>query len=268
MTEAGGTDTPSTDPVVVFAVRRAPMAVDVGLDVAATVTRLGAAVVATGAQLGRPLAGLVLRPPLISRRYWPQTKLLEMAERGREIRVRRDEQAKAVLNYLVPVVLEAVLNRVDLTQLVLDRVEITSLVDSVDVDAIAARLDLDAIVDRVPIDRVVSRVDVDGIVASVDIDPIVARVDVDAIAAKIDLDAIVARLDIVGIAREVIDEIDLPEIIRESSGSMASETVVGVRMRGIEADERISRIVDRVILRRHGRDAVVAERGPDSDGER
>ena len=122
-------------------------------------------------------------------------------------------------------------------------------------------LDLDAIVDRVPIDRVVARVDVDGIVASVDLDPIVARVDVDAIAAKIDLDAIVARLDIVGIAREVIDEIDLPEIIRESSGSMASETVVGVRMRGIEADERISRIVDRVILRRHGRDASVASGG-------
>ena len=265
VTEVGGAEPPSTEPVLVFGMRRAPLALDVGLDVAATVTRLGAAVIATGAQLGRPLAGFVLRPPLVSRRYWPQTQLFAMAERGKEIRDRGDQQAKAVVSYLVPVVLEAVLNRIDLTQLVLDRVEIERLVDSVDADAIAAKLDLDAIVDRVPIDRVVARVDVDGIVASVDVDPIVARVDVDAIAAKIDLDAIVARLDIVGIAREVIEEIDLPEIIRESSGAMASETVVGVRMRGIEADERISRIVDRVIMRRHGRNALVVEQGSDTD---
>ena len=41
------------------------------------------------------------------------------------------------------------------------------------------------------------------------------------------------------IAREVVYEIDLPEIIRESTGIVTSEAVVGVRMQGIQADERV-----------------------------
>ncbi len=221
---------------------------DVGVEAAARLTRGLASVARTGLHFGVPVAAVVLRPPAVPRKYWPQTYLLAMADRGRKIREHSEAQTRDQLSVLVPLVVDAVLDRIDLTQLVLDRVRVGTIVESVDIDAIAASLDLDSLI------------------ASVDIEAITARVDIDAIASRLDLDAIVDRLDILAIAREVIDGIDLPEIIRESSGAMASETVVGVRMRGIEADERISRIVDRVMLRRHGRDAAAAERGTEPSG--
>jgi hypothetical protein len=97
---------------------------------------------------------------------------------------------------------------------------------------------------------VLDEVDLDGVVARVDLDRIAARIDLDAIAARIDLNAIVARLDLAGLTEQVIDEVDLGELIRESSGSMASETVDALRVQGMRADHFVSRLVDRVLLRK------------------
>ena len=105
----------------------------------------------------------------------------------------------------------------------------------VDIDAIAQRIDLDAIADRIDLDR------------------IVARIDIDAIVAGVDLNAIVDRLNVVGLAEEVINEIDLPEIIRDSTGSMASQVVRDARIQSIDADEAVSRLVDRLLRRRRKR---------------
>ena len=58
-----------------------------------------------------------------------------------------------------------------------------------------------------------------------------------------------AKVDLVGLAEQVIDGVDLPELIRESTGSMASDTVRGVRMRGIEADQTVSQAMDRLFRR-------------------
>lgn len=58
-----------------------------------------------------------------------------------------------------------------------------------------------------------------------------------------------------GLVEDVLDTIDLPSIIRESSGSMASETVQGARMQAIAGDEAIARIVDRLLFRRRARAA-------------
>jgi hypothetical protein len=79
------------------------------------------------------------------------------------------------------------------------------------------------------------------------------RIDVNKLVAKVDINAILASLDLSSIARQVIDEVDLPEIIRESSGAITSESVLGVRMQSIEADERLSRVVDKILLRRGAR---------------
>jgi hypothetical protein len=84
-------------------------------------------------------------------------------------------------------------------------------------------------------------------------DVVLQRVDLNRIVAAVNIDAVIDRIDLVGIAQEVIDEIDLPEIIRESTGSMASETVRGVRMQGIAGDEALGRVVDRILLRRRER---------------
>ena len=75
------------------------------------------------------------------------------------------------------------------------------------------------------------------------------RVDVDAIAADIDIDAIVARIDLVGLANEVIDGVDLPAIIRESTSSVTADVMTDVRTQGERADDFVAGLVDRVLGR-------------------
>ena len=103
---------------------------------------------------------------------------------------------------------------------------------------------------------VLDQVDVDAVVARVDLDRIVDRIDLDAIAARIDVDAVVARVDLAGLTEQVMDEVDLGEIIRESSGTMATETVDALRVQGMRADRLLSRIVDRVLQRKDERDTT------------
>ncbi len=170
-----------------------------------------------------------------------------------------------MLDEIVPVVLAEVLARVDLTAIVKDNVDLNSVVATVDLDAAVARVDIDAIARGIDIDVILDRLDLTALVAErvnldllvsgVDLNAAVARVDIDAIAGTVDIDAIINRLDLAGIAERVINAIDLPEIIRESTGSVASETVRGARMRGIAADEALTRTVDRLLLRR-GRPAA------------
>jgi len=117
------------------------------------------------------------------------------------------------------------------------------------VNGVAARLDPDPVVLRVDVDAVASRIDLDALIARVDPDSVAKRLDVDAVVARVDLDAIVARLDLPRIALEVIAAIDLPEIVRESTGSAASEVVRGIRVESVQADDAVARIVDRLLHR-------------------
>jgi len=63
------------------------------------------------------------------------------------------------------------------------------------------------------------------------------------------VDAVLKRIDLAGLAEGVIAEVDLAEIIRQSTGSVASDTVRGVRMQGISGDEAVGRVVGRLRLR-------------------
>jgi hypothetical protein len=139
--------------------------------------------------------------------------------------------------------IEAVLDRIDLTRTVLDRVDLEVVVDrvltgmdeeglaalleKVDVNAIARRLDIEAVLDRMDLTSTVLR-----------------RVDL----VKV-VDAVLDQMDLIALANEIIEGVDLPEIIRDSTGTMASETVNGVRMQGIGADQAVGRVVDRLLLR-------------------
>jgi hypothetical protein len=63
---------------------------------------------------------------------------------------------------------------------------------------------------------------------------------------RVDLTAVVRNhVDLAGLVDEVLAEIDLPEIIRESTGSVTSDTVRGIRMQGITGDEAVERILQR-----------------------
>jgi RDD family protein len=78
---------------------------------------------------------------------------------------------------------------------------------------------------------------------NVDLDAIVEDVDLDAVVERVDIDQVLERVDLAGIARQVIDEIDLPEIVRDSSGALASEAVSAVRVRALRADDGIGRLL-------------------------
>jgi hypothetical protein len=173
---------------------------------------------------------------------------------ARGLAEQRRAQAAAVraARALVAALAAAVLEEIDLDQVVA-RVDLDRIVDRVDLNQIAARIDLDAIV---------RRIDVDAIAARIDVDAIASRVDLDAIVGRVDLDAIVARVDLPGLTEQVIDEVDLGEIIRESSSTMATETVDALRVQGMRVDGLVSRIVDRVLLRQGLRQTGPLEERP------
>jgi hypothetical protein len=77
----------------------------------------------------------------------------------------------------------------------------------------------------------------------------------DLIRENVDLDAIVADVDLAALAHQVLDAVDLPEIIRQSTGSMTSEALVGVRLQSFEADQTVDRVLGRMHLRRRTRPA-------------
>jgi hypothetical protein len=115
-----------------------------------------------------------------------------------------------------------------------------------------------ALVNRVA-RTILDRVDVTAYVLErVDLDRIVSAVDVDKVAARLDVEAVIGRVDLVGIARTVIDAIDLPGIIYDSTNTMASEGVAGIRIQGHNADEKLNRLVNRMLLRRSDGDVAVS----------
>ena len=75
------------------------------------------------------------------------------------------------------------------------------------------------------------------------------RVDIDAIVADVDIDAIIARIDLIGLADQIIDGVDLPAIIRESTGTVTAEVMTDVRTQTARADDVVAGFVDRVLGR-------------------
>jgi hypothetical protein len=238
------------------AARLTALDLTVGVAASAVGVATGAArrLTALTGPVAAPLTGLLLRPPVVAERYQPGTWLVAVAQRGADRRDPLRQEMTTLLDVLVPALAHALIRRLDLTEVVRRYVDLDVLVASVDLDGAVTRVDLDAIAGRLDIDAVIGRLDLDRIVRErVDLDGLVSTVDIDAIAARIDIDAVIDRIDLVGLAEDVIAEVDLPEIIRESTGSMASETVRGVRMQGITADEALGRAVDRFRLRRSRR---------------
>jgi hypothetical protein len=155
--------------------------------------------------------------------------------------------------------LDAIVGRIDIEAIV-KTIDLEAIVKTIDLDAIVKTVDLEAIVDRVDLDRVATRIDVDAIISRVDIDQIASGIDLDAIVARIEPDTVVARvdveavldrLDLAAIARQVLEAIDLPGILRESTGAVSSQAARVVRTEGMHADESVSRFIDRVLLRPH-----------------
>lgn len=91
------------------------------------------------------------------------------------------------------------------------------------------------------VERVLDQIDLTALVRE--------RVDIDAIVADVDIDAIINRIDLIGLSNTVIDGVDLPAIIRESTSSVTAEVMTDVRSQGERADDIVSGIVDRMLGR-------------------
>jgi hypothetical protein len=134
---------------------------------------------------------------------------------------------QAIAEVVRRVDVEPVLDRLDLTAIVLTRVdldavvraavaqideeEIATLAGKVDVDAVATRLDIDAVIDRMDLTGIVlRRVDLMQVVEAV-----LDRMDLTAVVLeRVDLvkvaDAVLDQLDLIALANEIIDGVDLP----------------------------------------------------------
>jgi hypothetical protein len=242
-----------------------PGLLDATVGMAASIAGLAVSATRGAARAAIPLGHAVLHPPLVPEPLHPARAVDALSERGREALASAGGELQQVVAAIVPAVVREVLDSLDLNAIIRERVDIDALVstvdigeivDRVDVDAIVSRVDIDAIADRIDISRIVARIDLNAIADRLDISRIIARVDVDGIVATVDLDAIVARLNVVGLAEDVINEIDLPEIIRDSTGSMASQVVRDARMQSIDADEAVSRVIDRILRRRRDRSTI------------
>jgi hypothetical protein len=141
------------------------------------------------------------------------------------------DPAIRVADALIPQVVRAVLDRVDLTAVVVERIDLDSVLRTIDVGALLERIDPDELLDRV---------------------------DVNGLIDRVDLNALIERLDLAAITLEVIEEIDLSGIIRESAGDVAGESVEEIGVGTAAADHAVTRAIDRVLRRR---------RSAEGDGE-
>jgi hypothetical protein len=91
---------------------------------------------------------------------------------------------------------------------------------------------------------------VDLILDELDLNAVVReRLDIDALAADLDIEAVINRVNLIALADRVIEGVDLPAIIRESTNSMTAEVMTDVRTQGERADDVVAGIVDRMLGR-------------------
>jgi hypothetical protein len=165
--------------------------IDITLGVATSAARapraVGRGMRAVAGPLVGAVAGIALRPPLVIESYQPVTWLRWLAQQGEDQRSAWQQEASDLLDVVVPAVAAALLQRLNVT---------------------------------------------------------------DIVRRHVDFDELIETVDLAGLTETVIAEVDLPEILRQSTGSMASETVRGVRMQGISGDEAIGRAMGRFHRRR------------------
>ena len=103
-----------------------------------------------------------------------------------------------------------------------------------------------AIVDRIDLKPIVERA-----IGEVNLTEIVLEnVDVDAIVAQAKLEPIIDRLPLTDLAEYVVDQIDLPAIIRSSTGGIAVDALSAARVASMTGDALVSRLSDAILLKR------------------
>jgi hypothetical protein len=157
---------------------------------------------------------------------------------------------------LSPELATAIVAQLDIDALV-GQLPIDAIVARVDIDALLDNVNVDGIIDRVDVEKIIDRVDVEKIIERVDVEKIIDRVDVNSIVSRVDVQAIMAKVDIAPMADEIISEVDIGAIVRQSTGSITGDAVDSGRLTAMRVDGFIDRVVDKVLLRRKGRDLAI-----------
>jgi hypothetical protein len=123
--------------------------------------------------------------------------------------------------------------------------------------AVVAQLDIDSLVSELPIDAIIARVDIDALLDRVDVEKIIERVDVNAIVSRVDVQSIMQRVDIAPMADEIISEVDIGAIVRQSTGSITGDAVDGGRLTAMRIDGFVDKVVDKILLRRRARQLAI-----------
>jgi len=217
----------------------------------AIVRRVAGSAVAHGGERAtatvEPILAFVARASRVSNPLQTGPWISGLGATGRQERRAVLEALNALLDEVVPYLIGEVLRRGRIAGLVVRYVDLDEVIASVDLDRAVAGVDIDRIVARLDLNAVASALDVDAVAARLDVTAFVDRLDVTAIVLRhVDLEALVNavldELDLIALAQKVIEGVGLTEIIRESTGIMASDSVRGARMRGIAADQAISRV--------------------------
>jgi hypothetical protein len=230
---------------------------DTALGVALAVADVGGGTLRRTRVVWSPLVVLARRTERAARRTPLAPAVAALTAQGALLRGRIVADAGEQLDHLLPAVVEAALRRVDLTKIVVDHVDLDRVVTEVDLDAVVRRVDVELVLDRVDVAAVVDRVDVDAVALKLDVARVLDRMDLTELAlTRLDWDvlvaAVLAHVDLEAIALDVIESVDLPEIIRESTGALTSDTVRSARIRGAAADQALSRVRDRFRTRHNG----------------
>ncbi len=112
--------------------------------------------------------------------------------------------------------------------LIVDAIDIDSLLDKVDVEKLIERVDVEKVVERVDVEKVIERVDVQKIIDRVDVQQVIDKVDINAIVDKIDIDALV-------------EQTELGSIIARSTTGILTEVLDVIRAQGVGLDDFILR---------------------------
>jgi hypothetical protein len=138
-------------------------------------------------------------------------------------------------------------NRVEqLAQSLAERI-VPLIVDAIDIDTLLDKVDVEKLIERVDVEKVVERVDVQKIIDRVDVQQVIDKVDINAIVDKIDIDALV-------------EQTELGSIIARSTTGVLTEVLDVIRAQGVGVDDFILRWGNRLI----GRGKKVADwpKGP------
>lgn len=238
-----------------------------GAVVVAASQRLTRAVGRVVGPLGRlmsPLGRSLLNPPGVPATASPEQALRKLVSHGTAILQRAEGALDTASRELVPVATHAVVGRVGITDLLLEKVDLVRIVEAVmdqldltevvlqrvDLDRVIAAVDVDAVAARLDVDAIATRLDVDAVAARLDVDAVAARLDVDAVTARVDVGALAARFGPAAFANLVLEAVELPDAFISSTGAAAGEVVRRAGKQGSGAYVQVLRVVERVPLPR------------------